>query len=366
MDPTPLLQPVGPERYLQNASEVQGPVQAFCGWGAHLAFGGIYNTEASTTSTTQPTSYLLTYGNWEPASNVDASLQFVDQWDGALAHWPNRQITALYVTSATPTPRLYCGFVDGGFDWLKLVPNPLTPSSGAEFTTGASRLVAPLFTDMFEANKKQFAAVSGFGPIINSGDNVTVNFRLRGSTGAPGPMGALNFTPVSPPITQNGQRVSLPGNAGGIACEFAVDLQNASSAETPVLEGLGFHARVVPDFRYDWTVTIDARDYVSRKDGASVRQSGRQIRDVLTAISGQPALATVELPDETIEGLAFVQYQERWVPHDGQGARFGQQLAIDLQMTQFFTEATIGTIGRLRGNTIGSLRGLPISALRTM
>jgi len=365
MDPSPSLTPVGPERYLQNASEVQGPVQAFCGWGAHLAFGGIYNASGAQTSTNQPTSYLLSYGNWEPGAQNN-TLTFVDQWDGALAHWTGRQISAMYVTAACPDPRLYCGFTDGGYDWIKLVPSPLTSGTGAEFTSGTSRIVAPIFTDMFEANKKQFVAVSGFGPRLNPGDNGTVSYRIRGSSGAPGPMGDTTWHPVSPPITTNGQRIDFPGNISGIACEFALDMQNASTSETPVFEGLGFHARVVPDFRYDWTATIDAKDYVARKDGASVRQSGRQIRDVLAGISGQPSLATVELPDETIEGLAFVQYQERWVAHSGQTARFGQQLEIDLQLTQFYTEATIGTVGRLRGNTIGRLKGFPISSLKTM
>lgn len=370
MDNSPSLTPIGPERYLQNASEVQGPVQAFCGWGAHLAFCGIYNSTTATTSG-QPTSYLLTYGNWEPGTpNISpdgASLQFVDQYDGCLAHWPGRQISALYVSSSTPTPRLYCGFLDGGYDWIKLVPNPLTPGSGAEFTTGPSRLVAPLFTDMFDANKKQFAGVSGFGPILNYGDYLTVEYRIRGSTGTLGPMGNPTWFPLSPPITQNGQRVAMPGNVAGIAIEIAIDLANASQNETPVLEGLGFHARVVPDFRYDWTCTIDCRDYIARKDGASVRQSARQIRDVLAGIAGQPQLATVELPDETIEGLAFVQYQETMLQHSNpQSARFGQQWSIDLQLTQFSTEVTIGTVGRTRGNTIGSLHGYTIASLRSL
>ena len=374
MDPTPTLTPVGPERYMQNASEVQGPVQCFVGWGAHLAFCAIYNSAAATTSSGQPTSYLLTYGNWEPGapnSTAADSLSFVDQYDGAIAHWPGRLITALWVSGVTTPPRLYCGFQDGGYDYCLLVPNPLTLGSGAEFTTGPSRLVAPIFTDMFDANKKQFVAVSGFGPRLSQGDNLTINYRVRGSTGSPGPMGDVSWHPIATPITQNGMRVDLPGNIGGIACEFAVDLANNSTAETPVLEGLGFHARVVPDFRYDWTSTIDAQDYVARKDGASVRQSARQIRDTLVNIAGQPSLATVELPDETIEGLAFVQYQERLIPHTpagqgGQQARFGQNWAIDLQLTQFYTEATIGTIGRLRGNTIGNLRGFQIGSLRMM
>ena len=369
MDPTPTLSPIGPERYLDNGSEVQGPVQAFCGWGAHLAFCGIYNSVGAETTTGQPTSYLLTYGNWEPQLTTQPSgpsLAFVDQYDGALAHWPGRQMTALSVTSAFADERLYCGFADGGYDWIKLVPNPLTSNSGAEFTNGPSRLVAPIFTDMFEANKKQYAAVSGYGPRMNWGDNATVSYRLRGSTGFPGPMGDTTWHAVTPPITLNGQRVNLPPNVAGIACEFAVDLANLSTSETPVFEGLGFHARVVPDFRYDWTATIDARDVVARKDGASVRQSGRQIRDVLVTVSAQPYLATVELPDETIEGLAFVQYQERLLPHDGKQARFGQQWAIDLQLTQFTTEAVIGTVGRLRGNLVGNLRGYTVGELRTM
>jgi hypothetical protein len=369
MDPTPVLTPVGPERYMQNASEVQGPVQAFCGWGAHLAFCALYNSAASTTSSGQATSYLLTYGNWEPAVQTQPSgpsLQFVDQFDGAIAHWPGRQITALYVTSVTSPPRLYCGFADGGYDWITLVPNPLTPNSGAEFTTGPSRIVMPLFTDMFEANKKQYAAVSGFGPRLNWGDNATVNYRIRGSTGTPGPMGDTQWHTVTPPITFNGMRIDLPQNVAGIACEFAFDLANLSTSETPVFEGFGIHARVVPDFRYDWTASVDASDYVARKDGSAVRQSGRRIRDVLVQIAGQPAFATVELPDETIEGLALVQYQERMLPHSGQQARFGQQFAIDLQLTQFTSEANIGIIGRLSGNTVGSLRGYTIGNLRTM
>jgi hypothetical protein len=368
MDPSPSLQPIGPERNLQNSSEVQGPVQCFVGWGAHLAFGGIYNPTTSTT-TGNPTSYLLTYGNWEPAEQTQPSgpsLQFVDQWDGAIAHWPNRQISALYVSAVQSPPRLYCGFVDGGYDWIKLVPNPLTVGSGAEFTTTTSRIVLPLHTAMFEANKKQVVSLSGFGPRMNWGDNAVGNYRIRGSTGSPGPMGDQTWHTVDPPITQNGMRVDLDPNIAGIACEFAFDLNNLSSSETPVFEGFGIHERVVPDFRYDWTLAVDARDYVARKDGASVRQNGRQIRDVLQQVSAQPALATVELPDETIEGLAFVQYQERLVPHSGQNARFGQQFAIDVQLTQFTSQIDIGVIGRLRGNTIGFLRGYPISALRTL
>jgi hypothetical protein len=368
MDSTPSLTPIGPERNLQNASEVQGPVQAFAGWGAHLAFCGIYNPTTATESG-QPTSYLLTYGNWEPQATTQPSgpsLSFVDQYDGCIAHWSGRKLTALYITAATDPPRLCCGFEDGGYDWIKLVPNPLTRGSGAEFTLGPSRMVAPIFTDMFDANRKQFVAFSAFGPLINWGDNVVGNYRLRGPTGAPGPMGSPDWHVVSPPMSQNGMRVDLPTNIAAIAGEFAFDLNNLSSDETPVLEGLGFHSRVVPDFRYDWTATIDARDYVARKDGASVRQNGRRIRDVLVKISGQPMLATVELPDETIEGLAFVQYQERLLPHDGQTARFGQQWAIDVQLTQFSSQSAIGIIGRLRGNPIGSLRGFTISALRTM
>lgn len=370
MDPSgPSLQPIGPERNMDNASEVQGPVQAFEGWGAHMAFCAIYNPYGTQTSSGQPTSYLLTYGNWQPQSTIQPtgpSLAFVDQYDGAIAHWPNRQITALYVTSVTDPPRLCVGFADGGYDWIKLVPNPLTPGSGAEFTLSTSRVVLPNHTDMFEANRKQFVAVSAFGPLINWGDNVTANYRIRGSTGAPGPMGNPDWHPILPSITNNGMRVDMPNNIAGVACEFAFDFANLSQNESPVFEGFGIHERVVPDFRYDWTATIDASDFVARKDGAAVRQNGRKIRDVIKQISGQPMLGTVELPDETIEGLAFVQYTERLLPHTGQGARFGQQFAIDLQLTQFSSQVEIGIIGRLRGNVIGDLRGYAISDLETM
>ena len=214
---SPSLSPIGPERNISNASEVQGPVQAFCGWGAHLAFCAIYNANGAQTESGEPTSYLLTYGNWEPAvatQPTGPSLAFVDQYDGAIAHWPGRQISSLYVTSSSVPPRLYVGFVDGGYDWIKLVPNPLTPGSGAEFTTGPSRLVPPLYTDMFEANNKQIVAVTGFGPLLNWGDNATISYRVRGSLGTPGPMGSPTWHAVDAADHPERPAGGLPGQRG--------------------------------------------------------------------------------------------------------------------------------------------------------
>src|SRR5262245_19854803 len=126
-----VLTPSGPGRNLSNTSEVRGPVQAWCGWNTQMAFAAIYNAPLGH-------SYLLSYGNWIPkaeASDTGSTLAgsiytFTDQYDGALVRWQNRKVTALFVSTIPVDARLYIGFADGGYDWLRLVPYPLAVDAG--------------------------------------------------------------------------------------------------------------------------------------------------------------------------------------------------------------------------------------------
>lgn len=352
------LTPSGPQLLLSNASEVQGPVQAFCGWNAQMAFGVIYNTRTSA-------SYLLQYGSWAPESGDNSSqqAQFVAQWDGATVKYAGRRATSLWVGNVPTEARLYVGFSDGSYDYINLVPSPLARDSGGEYTLGESYMVLPLHHANYQADRKQWVGFSGFGPVFDQGDTVTVRYRLAGSAGMPSALPTGDYEVVDPPITFNGQRVEMNKQVAGYSLDVRLDFAGASTSHTLALEGVGVHERLVPQFRRDFSFVADANDVIARRDGSSTRRSGAHIRDMLMQAAAQPASITLQLPDETVSDVAIFQYTERQVPHD---KRYGLGWAIDIQATQFKLLEVYGIIARVRGTTIGDLRGFQIKALRYM
>lgn len=355
-----VLTPEGPGRALSNLSEVKGPVQAFAGWNSQMAFGAIHNASNNT-------SYLLTYGNWEPQqADTGTKYSFADQWDGAIAHWPGRRVTALWVSSIPSDARLYIGFADGGYDWIKLVAFPLTPDSGAEYTIGPSYIVTPLNHFTFQADNKQLIGGSVFGPSFPQGSTVQLSYRLRGSAGMLPSTSVGDFVPwglgLEPnPFTFNGQRIDLEQSVASTAVEVKIDLSSTGTDTSPILEGVGIHERLVPAFRRDFSFSVNAQDYVARYDGASVRQSGRFIRDTVMQAAAAPASVALEFPDETVMNVALFEYTEHMLPHLGQGGQAGQGWTLDIQATQFGVIERLGLIGRTRGTRIGDLRGFHIS-----
>jgi len=365
-----VLTPSGPGRNLSNSSEVKGPVQAFCGWNTQMAFAAIYNQQLGH-------SYLLSYGNWIPKAEVSdagssvagSNYTFADQYDGAIVRWKNRRVTALFVSSIPQEARLYAGFADGTYDWLTLVPYPLAVGSStgvaAEYTTDESYLVTPLHHAMFQSDAKHWTGVSIYGPQIDPtlGHEVFIRYRVLGSMAGPvAPAG--EFLPFAQqPMTFNAQRVDADRPIAGQAIELRIDLDSNTTASTPVLEGIGLHERLVPRFRRDYTLTINANELITRRDGASTRQSGVTIRELLEEAASAPASITLMLPDERINDVALFSYEERQVPHT---QRNGLGWAIGVQATQFTTLDLYGIIRRLRGTRIGDLRGYAIEQLRLM
>ena len=349
-----VLSPEGPGRALGNLSDVKGPVQAFVGWNSQMAFGVIFNVLTNT-------SYLLTYGNWEPQQgDVGTSYAFSNQWDGAIAHWTNRKATCLWVTNLPSDARLYVGFDDGGYDYVKLVPYPFAFNAGAEFVS-SGYIVAPIHHDMFQADNKQSIGFSVFGPSFLGGGSIDISYRLKGTVGSPPTSPSGDFISIGQPFTFNGERQNFTWPVVGVATEFKATFSSPTSVYTPVLEGIGLHERLVPAFRRDYAFTVDARDVTGRRDGASVRQSGRRTRDLMLQAAASPATVAIELPDETISDVAVFDYTERMIAHT---AWAGQGWGVDVQVTEFGVTSTYGTIGRTRGTTIGSTRGWQISSLR--
>lgn len=354
--PSANLVPTGPGRIIDNASPVRGEMRTFCGWGGYRAYAVLWNPATTT-------SYLMRYGNWEPhTTDEGTAYTFDDQWDGAEAHWTNRKATAMAVSGATGQDRLYVGFDDGNWDWIKLVPNPFASDSGAEFTLGASELIFPLHHAMFQADLKHWLGFSVFGPVMSPGDEVTLFYRLVASAGAP-PMDASGDWLELGGFTNNGQRIPTPSNLVGHAIQLKVSMANTTTADTPVLEIVASHERVVPAFKRDFQMTVDARGYQTRLDGAVARYDADSMHELLMEYAANPGSMALELPDETVNEVALFGYQERMLPMQAGG---GRGWAIDIQATQFRVLTVYGIIRRLRGTRIGDLRGYTIVSLKTL
>jgi hypothetical protein len=355
--PAAQLNPTGPGRMIDNGSPVTGQARAFVGWGGYRAYLAIWNA-------TDNISYLLKYGSWEQRTTEDGSLSFVfdDQWDGAEAHWNGRKATAMGISGVTGTDRLYVGFLDGGWDWIKLVANPLQTNSGAEFIVGPSEIIFPLHHAMFQADLKHWLGFSVFGPVMRLGDEVTLYYRIMASAGAPPTDPTGNWLELGEFIA-NGQRIPTPPNLAGNALQLKASLANTNTTDTPVIEVIAFHERVVPAFKRDLQMTVDARGFVSRLDGAVARFQADKAHQALMDFAASPGSMAIELPDETVNEIALFGYQERLLPMAAGG---GRGWGIDVQATQFRILTVYGIIKRLRGTRIGDLRGYKISALRTL
>ena len=358
----PTLTPRGPGRNLGNLSEVRGPVQAFSGWNTQMAFAGIYNAELNA-------SYLLSYGSWVPkadpsqaGTNVSGTAYtFLDQYDGAVRKWAGRKITSMLVSNIPSEARLYVGFADGGYDYIKLVPYPLLPGQGAEYTLDQSYIVLPLHHAMFQSDDKHWTGVSAFGPMFGAGNTVELEYRVMARAAGSGAGPGGTWLPWGERLTANGDRANPELAVAGKGLELRVNFLNVSQDSTPVLEGIGLHERLVPTFRRDWTFTINANEYIARRDGASTRQSGRTIRQWVEDAASAPASVSVELPDETLSNAAIFSYEEHQTPHTERG---GQGWAITVQATQFAVVTIYGIIDRLGGILIDDLAGYTIDDLQ--
>ena len=349
------LTPAGPGMLLDNASPVRGDVQAFVGWGGYRAYLTVWNPTNSTT-------YLLTYGNWEAQQTDQGTIFGFDaQYDGSLAHWSSRA-TAMGISGATGIDRLYIGFADGTWTWIKLVRSPLAADSGAEFNLGPCEIIFPLHHAMFEADLKHWLGFSCFGPVMRPGDEVQLHYRIMASAGAPPTDSTGNWLFLGE-FTSNGQRIDTPPNMVGNALSLKASLSNTTVNDTPVLEIIAYHERVVPAFKRDIQMTVDARGYQSRLDGAAVRFNSDQFHQQMLDFAAQPGSLAIELPDETVNEVALFGYTERMAPMQTGG---GRSWGIDVQATQFRILTVYGIIKRLKGTRIGDLRGYTIGSLKAL
>src|SRR5262249_13165308 len=156
-------------------------------------------------------------------------------------------------------------------------------------------LVIPWHTALFEADTKAWTGATIFGPVITTQNYVNLQYRIQGGAGPPPPPDSMaTWLNLAGNLTYSGYRLDFPPNIAGSLTSLSLTLTNYDSTQTPVLEGLGIHERIIPRFRLDYSGTIDASDWVARRDGAAMRQSGRQIRQLVQDFTASPNLAVIE------------------------------------------------------------------------
>lgn len=293
---TATLDPIGPERLVENDSEVQGSPLAFTN---DDFFGYLLLVNDDST-------YLLKFGTWlNPEAQGAATYQFSDVWNGAVKKWAKVGAT-IAVSREHDNPWLVVGFDDGTVEYCLLPVNSPDPVSdpNCQFNTDEGWVEAPLHTLMAEAVNKHWRAFEAFGPRVTFSDAVGVTFRTNTDA---------EWTDLGEDFTAPGVRRNLPSSVVSRYLNFRAYLKNGGPDSTPILEGLGLAEQIVPDFLLEFNPTIAAATGVPRRDGVADRRTGEEIRAQLQALVGVGP-ATFVLPDETSQDLTVVDYEEAMAP----------------------------------------------------
>ena len=140
---------------------------------------------------------------------------FSDGYDGAQVVWEGKKITSLGVCTTEAVmladgeagnPRLYAGFEDGTYGWIKLPrngPNPFDPGAGCEFTEEVSYLRWPRHSMDAPADLKDFLSFDGSGPYLDPYRSVRIGYRVDPSDEAD------PWNHLAQELTQTGGRVLL-------------------------------------------------------------------------------------------------------------------------------------------------------------
>lgn len=345
------VEPVGPERLISNDSPVSGQAVCFAGYTTFYGFFATYNSSSGA-------SHLLQFGDWIPRDDEDG-FGYVETFNGALVEWTSRQVTAMRVQAISGVFRLYVGFSDGTYGWIKLpqnTPNPFAAMSGCEFAdggTGASECYWPTHTMLAEMDQKQGLSFAAFGPTLSTDNRVTIARALDGGS----------FTNLTADLVSNGAPTSLEAADVYRAMDVRETYVSPSSASTPVIESVVLREQLRPATRLEYSLTVDANPNRALRNGGVNRATPDQTHGWVRQAADGPGSTTWTLPDETVQGLTAVDYGEAArLP----GKSYGSAWDVPVKLIQFKTAGTYGTIDRGGSLTIDGLGSMTIDERGTL
>lgn len=345
------LQPIGPERMVENDSVVRGRVTAGLGHGSLGAYCGLYNDDTGN-------SFLLKFGAWIGPRLEEGKLeeaQRVDAWHGSISQtFTNKKITAMWKsTLGAPAGhyRLYLGFSTGDLSWLVLpcTPNPAACSAYRFDATTDGLLTMSQFHGTFEADAKTLRSFSVTGPVLNATNYAALNYKTDPSLGSYTALGtSFNTSPR--------QRADFPNNTATYLADLQLVLHNTVDTASPVLSAPALHWAVRPKLILEYTGVIAGDNGQTKRDGRPHRLGPAAIRQVVNDATQATGSVNVVFPDEQSKQVSFVDYGES-ITFDERA--FGAWSSdVPFKCIEFVTNQQMGTwarVGIYTWNSIGAM-----------
>lgn len=354
LDPALTYEPIGPERIMENRSEVKGRVTAFLGHNTFHAYAGLYDVENNR-------SYLLKFGGFITPSVADGKLEEAkanDAWHGSISpRFTGKKLTALgksTIGAAANHTRLYIGFGNGDVAWFPLpcTPNPANCTE-YRYTTADGEVYLPLWHGLFLADTKTLRSVTMAGPKLDANNYAQFEYKTDPSAASYTALGT-NFD------TTPREKADFPDNTSSFLTDVRVLLKSTVNTASPQLGGVALHHALRPALILAYQFGVRIGHGLVARDGTPLIMSAAKLRTAIKDAADAQGSVTVYLPDESSQQLSFVDYGEQldWVErHLGW---HGVSLA---RAVQFKTNTVYGTIDRLGAYTIDDLGGYSIDQL---
>lgn len=298
------LQPIGPERFVENDSVVRGRITAGAPNGSLGAYAWLYSDDTGN-------SHLLKFGSWIDANLQEGKLDEatrIDAWHGSIVQtFTGVKCTAM-IRSSVGAPsghyRMYCGFSDGSLAWFTLpcVPNPAGCSSYTFDNTVDGTVNFPLFHGGHEADGKSIRGFTVAGTNLTTTAYVQWNYKLDPSAAAYTAFGTnYNTTPRQRADFQTGVKTYLG--------DFQMVLHNTTTSESPIITTPTIHYAIIPVSFLIYSGIVLANSGLTKLNASPLRLGPTQIRAVVKSQIGAGG-STVVFPDESSKTVSFIDYGE--------------------------------------------------------
>jgi hypothetical protein len=302
---------IGPERLVENDSDVRGYVSAaiWTDWGAVC---GIWNSDDSV-------SHVLKWGSW--ITGPDGLAHRADAWHGSISEQYTSKITALgrsTVGAATAHERVYIGFQNGaiGYYLLNCTANPkgcshyrYRAANLTGYTATAGLLYTSNFDGRFPVDMKHLHWVavtladgSAPGVELEAINTVIIDNDDLIGTGTGGTRGSRGWgtaTNLSSGALPPGQRTDAPAGLDFVKLALEMQFVNILGVDTTLSAqlsgwGVGYALRPVVTLAYELYVLCE--DGLLARDGHPLKIGASQIRHNLFHFATRTTDLLIRLP----------------------------------------------------------------------
>ena len=341
--PGGFIEPIGPERAIENDSAARGYLTAGIGT-PFGAYAGIKNPDTGNY-------YLAKFGSW--VTGEDGGPHRIDAWHASLYGGAAGTIKAMRVTTVgapTDHQRLYFGTKDGTIAYFVLPchPNPASCSSYV-YSVGDGHVLMSLWDGGFPLDNKHFHWAAVSLQRCNSGGSAQVNVGLNDVVTGAGAgylstyLGAHSFDTVP------GERREFIADTAGTNIGVKVIIARSTDTTSPLVHGVGFAFSLRPLVSLVHEFSVIAEDGLLKLDGTRLGIGASKIESLIKAAVTTVGSVTCYLPDHngvSME-LAFVSYT-KGVAWSDRAKRWMASLQITAVESAPLTEnygATSGVLG---------------------